>query len=314
MHTIRVAPFLCLFLAAACSSTGSSSSPPPGDGGTTTNPNDVSATFGPVAIAAGVETTQCIVVPLTNDHDALVTSLEAHLAPGSHHLIVYKTTDNPTTDPLNCSPFTGIALGLDVPIFFANKDNESFAFPNDVAVTLPAHQLVKIEAHYINATSAQIQGTGSITLHTTPDAGAAPYQEANYLFYGTKQINIPPNTTYSTGVHFQAAPAGTKFFLVSTHQHRLGTRVQAWASAQAGDMSNPIADDKDWSNPSWKSLDPAVDFNGTNGISYQCDWNNTTSQTISWGESALDEMCFVGGYYYPSKGFQLCIDAFCKVK
>jgi hypothetical protein len=31
-------------------------------------------------------------------------------------------------------------------------------------------------------------------------------------------------------------------------------------------------------------------------------------------ESALDEMCFVGGYYYPSQGFQLCLDGQCQLR
>ena len=49
-------------------------------------------------------------------------------------------------------------------------------------------------------------------------------------------------------------------------------------------------------------------MNGTNGLSYQCDWNNTTKSTVTFGESALDEMCFIGGYYYPGHGFDIRID------
>jgi hypothetical protein len=28
---------------------------------------------------------------------------------------------------------------------------------------------------------------------------------------------------------------------------------------------------------------------------------------VTFGESALDEMCFIGGYYYPGNGFDLRI-------
>jgi hypothetical protein len=110
---------------------------------------------------------------------------------------------------------------------------------------------------------------------------------------------------------FQAGPAGAHYFLASTHQHRLGTGIQIWESAKQGDMSNQIVYDHDWANPSWKLLAPEYVFDGTNGLTYQCDWDNTTDQTVTFGESALDEMCFVGGYYYPSKGFQFCMNGHC---
>jgi hypothetical protein len=54
-----------------------------------------------------------------------------------------------------------------------------------------------------------------------------------------------------------------------------------------------------------------VTFDGTSGLTYQCDWDNSTTQTVSSGESALQEMCFVGGYYYPAKGFEFCLDGLC---
>jgi hypothetical protein len=33
---------------------------------------------------------------------------------------------------------------------------------------------------------------------------------------------------------------------------------------------------------------------------------------VKFGESFNDEMCFLWQYYYPSQGFQLCVDGFCK--
>jgi hypothetical protein len=302
-------PLACL-AAIGCSSTATSTS----DSGAAANPNDLKATFAPIDVPAGVETTQCIVVPLGNTQDVLVQSVEVNLAPGSHHMIVYSTTDQARDEPLNCAPFTGIALGTDVPLFFANKDQASFSFPTGIAQEIPANTMVKIEAHYINASTADIQGQGTVTFHTTPKAGAPAYQAANFLFWGNTDISIPPNASFSTGPQFQVAPANTHLFLVTTHQHRLGTRAQVWASAQAGDMSTPLADDKDWSNPSWRMLAPQVDFNGTNGLTFQCDWMNTTTQTVSFGESALDEMCFIGGYYYPSQGLSLCVNGQCHHK
>jgi hypothetical protein len=288
---------------AACSGQTASSSS--GDA------NDLPASIGPIDVPAGVETTQCIVVPLGNTQDVVMNGYDVNLTPGSHHLIVYMTSSSVQTDPVNCSPFTGLALGTDLPIAFAGKEQVSWSFPTAIGVAIPANQNIKIEAHYINTTANDLQGVGNVVLHTTPQATAPAYQPAGFAFYGTFNINIPPNSSYSTGPLFQAGQAGTTLISVFTHEHRLGTEAQIWESAQAGDMSNRVVDDKDWSNPTWRQIDPQFPFNGTSGLTFQCDWTNTTDQTITFGESALDEMCFVGGYFYPGTGLDFCADGSC---
>jgi hypothetical protein len=269
------------------------------------------ASIGPIDVPAGVETTQCIVVPFGNTQAVVLDGYDVNLAPGSHHLIVYMTTASVQTDPVNCSPFTGLALGTDIPIAFAGKEQMTWTFPSGVGVYIPPNQNIKIEAHYINTTANDLQGQGNVVFHTTPTDQAPSYQPAGFAFYGTFNINIPPNSSYSTGPLFQAGAAGTTLVSIMTHEHRLGTDAQVWESAQSGDMSNQIVNDRDWSNPTWKQLDPQFVFDGTNGLTFQCDWTNTTDQTITFGESALDEMCFVGGYFYPGSGLDFCVDGKC---
>ena len=43
------------------------------------------------------------------------------------------------------------------------------------------------------------------------------------------------------------------------------------------------------------------------GFRFTCEWNNQSGGTVSFGESATDEMCFFWAYYYPSKGSKVCI-------
>src|SRR5262249_10322482 len=129
----------------------------------------------------------------------------------------------------------------------------------------------------------------------------------------TKNIVIGPNASYDTGVLFQPGIPGTYSFAVTTHQHHLGTEMQVWYSAAQGDTSNRIADSHSWSDPPLVMLDPAISFSmrGPKGLSYDCKWVNTTPNLITFGESANNEMCFLWHYYFPSKGFQLCIDGLC---
>ncbi|HLK40421.1 MAG TPA: hypothetical protein VKU41_26900 [Polyangiaceae bacterium] len=264
--------------------------------------------IGPIDVAPGVEKTVCITKRLGNTQDLAISGYTASLAPGSHHLILYTTNDTAENlTPTPCRPFVGLAGGDAVPLVLVNERKLEWKFPSGVAVEVPKNQMLRIEAHYINTSAADLMGLGAVSFQGTPKASAPSYVAADFLFWGTDSIHIPPGATYSTRPTFQAGTAGTHLVSISTHQHSLGTGIKVWASAQAGDMSRPIANDLDWSNPAWSLLSPTVDFDGTSGLTYQCDWNNTTPWTITFGESALDEMCFVGGYYYPGHGFDLKI-------
>ncbi len=256
----------------------------------------------------------CIVVPFGNTEDVVVNSIHVELAPGSHHLIVYETTVAPTSTPYPCAPFTGIAFGSDTPLVLAGKEQVDWTFPQGIGQDVAANTYVKVEAHYINATASAIQGHGQVTFDTTAKSKMGPYQAAGFTFWGTANINIPPNSSASTGVLFQAGIAGTHLISSTSHQHRLGTGIQAWESTVPGQKGKQVVNDLDWANPSWNLLSPQYDFDGTNGLSYECNWTNTTSQAVTFGESALDEMCFVGGYYYPAmpESLDLCISGHCR--
>ena len=80
-----------------------------------------------------------------------------------------------------------------------------------------------------------------------------------------------------------------------------------------------VADSKSWSDPPVELFPEFLDFpkkGGSNfsskGLSFQCKWNNPTPNTVKFGEGFNDEMCFIWHYYFPSQGFQVCMDGFCK--
>lgn len=303
---MRWAVLLAPVVFVACSGQTSS-------GSGASNSNAPQVAIGPITLAPSEETTVCIVVPLGNTEDFVIRSIDVSLTPGSHHLIAYQTQDAEQTTPYTCTPFTDIAFGTDVPLILANREQVTWTFPEGIAQEVPANTMVKIEAHYINATASTLQGHGQVTFHGVPKSQAGSYQPASFVFWGTLNIDIPPNSSASTGQLFQAGIAGTHLISITTHQHRLGTGVEVWESKVQNDATaKVIADDLDWANPSWTSLQPQFDFDGSSGLTYQCNWTNTTDQTVQFGESALDEMCFVGGYYYPATVLDLCINGRCK--
>ncbi|HEX8790097.1 MAG TPA: hypothetical protein VF765_04040, partial [Polyangiaceae bacterium] len=143
MSFARTLPVLAVALIACSSGSGSST----GSGST-----NLQASIGPIPLSPSEETTVCMVMPLGNTEDVVLDGFDMQLAPGSHHLIAYLTDAAPTApQTYPCSPFTGVVIGTDVPIAFANAESISFSFPKGVAMDIPANANIKIEAHYINA-------------------------------------------------------------------------------------------------------------------------------------------------------------------
>jgi hypothetical protein len=187
--------------------------------------------------------------------------------------------------------------------------------------------MIRVEMHYINPQNMPLSISGKAMIDTIPPS--ANIVQSDIAFWGTQNLNgggnpasksIPANGTGDTGVHFQLARAGTKSFAVTTHQHHLGTRMRVWYGDNAdASMGTPIADSSSWTDPPLVKLDPPLDFPldgsmtmSTKGLAYECEYKNTTSKAVSWGESVNDEMCFLWHYYYPAKGLNFCLDLLCQ--
>jgi hypothetical protein len=279
--------------------------------------------IGPIAVISGGEDTQCVTVRLKNTEGAFVRRFRADLGVGSHHMIVYKSNDTSESPvPQKCTGFSGLLAG-EHPIFIAQQAKAQLDFPSDengvpVGFEIEPNQMVRIELHFIDTTAQSLDVTGKLFVDTVPLSTTVV--KSDLAFWGTQQIKIPANGTGDTGVRFQKALPATKSFALTTHQHHLGTEMRVWYANSVNDPNmKPVADGKNWSDPPLELFTPALDFpdsgNGKTssmGFAYQCTWNNTTASDVKFGESFNDEMCFLWQYYYPSQGFQLCIDNFCK--
>lgn len=278
----------------------------PGDGGVALPPvSTLSASVGPIPLSADEETTVCITMRLSNPDPVYIPRITVALAPGSHHLVVYRSTaTTESLTPTPCTAFQGILMGAAVPLMISEKPADDLTFPEGVALKIDAHQMIELEAHYINASANEIQGSGSVTFETVP-VTTENVIESDLAFWGTLNVIVPPGIQ-SNGPLFAAGLAGTHGFALTTHQHRLGSDFKIWYANSASDTNHtPVADTTDWANPPLYRLSPELDFDGTKGLAYQCTWNNTTGQLVTFGESALQEMCFLWMYYYPSHGFDM---------
>jgi hypothetical protein len=301
---------------------GSSSSSGGGGSDAGVKLTTIAKTIGLITAKPGMEGTKCVTVNLNNPEGLYALRFRSDLSAGTHHLIAYtsaKTVEEP--EPKDCLPFSGILNG-EHPIFIAQQPQAKLNFPTDedgtpVGFELQPNQMVKLEMHYFNPTVGPLDIMGKISFDTVPLTTAVT--KSDIAFWGTTKIDIPANSSGDTGVLFQRALAGTKAFALTTHQHHLGTEMFVWYGDSASDPNKKeVAHSKNWADPPLELFEPALDFPAdgvstlsTKGLAFQCKWNNTTPNPVQFGEGFNDEMCFLWQYYFPSQGFQICLNGFC---
>jgi hypothetical protein len=290
---------------------GCSSSPSDqGSGGADAGVESYTLSFGPLAIPAGTERTQCIVQRLANPEPLHVGAVHNVLGPASHHMVVYRVGD--TTEqltPFDCMPFQDtLDPSKGSPIMITQRSDDLLTLPDGVAYTLDANQMIRIELHYINASSQDVMLTASTTMIATANAA----NEANFLLIGDPDITLPPGQDVTLGpVFYPLDPmlADAQFFAITGHEHHLGTDVTVATVTNATDSGNPVYDVPNWtwSEPATVVQNPPFSIAPGGGFRFSCSWHNSTNATVKFGESATNEMCFFWAYYYPSHGAHVCL-------
>ncbi len=290
-----------------------------GDDGPAVTPTDAAVdgqvgtftvTWGPKTIPAGQEETECVQVRLGNLGTIKVHEIHNRLGSASHHFILYRTTATEEyTTPRHCNPFTDtLDPSKGAPLMITQRAEETLTLPDDVAFTLQPDQMVRLELHYLNATETPMEVAVTSELRTSASASI----EADFLFIGTPDINIPsmsPPVEHTIGPTFITMPPelqGVNVFAVTGHTHKLGTDVTVRTATGRNDPGTSVYAPQPfaWSEPETTYHRPP--FTIPTGFSFTCKYRNDTGRTVSFGEDTDKEMCFFWAYYYPSQGAKVC--------
>ena len=267
--------------------------------------------IGDWTMAPGKETTRCVVKRLDNEEEVWMSAIHAELAKGSHHMIVYRTDETEEVlDPEKCDPFTETLSGQAYPLLITQVSKESLSMPHGVAVRFEPQQMVRIEAHFLNYYPEEIVAHGDVTFDTIAEEDV--WQEANMLFYGNVDIDVPPGQEWSTPWTFMPIADGIHVFGMTGHTHQYGVNVEVnYASGPDAEELTPIypLDEAfEWDEAPVIRYEPPVVFGPQDGVNMRCTWDNTSDESLGFGESANEEMCFFWAYYYPSSGYRICVE------
>jgi hypothetical protein len=234
------------------------------------------------------------------------------ISSSSHHFVVSSINEREEDDPAGplqeilvpepCRPFQAPLLGS--PLAITQKHDDAYELPPGIGYALAPHQMIHLELHYINSTNEPVNISARTQLFPLKEGELQ--HKASLMVVGNLSISIPPNSDYQLPTTFAQIPdshSDVKIYAMTGHTHRYGTDVHVSTVDSPTGTPTPRYDLDQfvWDAPEVVTFSPALQIAPGGGFSYTCRWHNPTNETLLFGESANQEMCFFWVYYYPAK-------------
>jgi hypothetical protein len=259
-----------------------------------------------LTVKAGQELHTCQLVALPNDADANVVSISHAYTAGSHHFLLFATDLDSIPPDLegqyDCvqgdEPIMQHTRGV---LYAAQSPRGAFPFPAGVGFQLKAHQVLLLQAHYLNPSSQDLDATVKAGFDTAP-LDTTPVRAGFMIFYDPF-IYLPPQSTGTSGFRC-SVPSAINVFAASTHYHQRGTGMKVWVDRSPSSPSaTPFFETHDWEHPGDFTGPLAVDAGSV--FRMQCDYFNHDLVDVFQGpNAATSEMCVFAGLYYPKLAAQ----------
>ncbi len=259
-----------------------------------------------IAVQAGQESFLCYYRTLPNTAEVDVGSYQSWMTPGSsHHFITYLVGSG-SAGGFGAQPdktLISCAFGGGTWMFATSLAGQiiEMKMPDGVGLPLAAGTQVMLNMHFINPTSTVAYPQVKLNLNYVQ---SIQYKAAAMTSFNT-QINVPPATAAGPGTQTVSgtctAPAGSNFFLMTTHTHKHATLAQV-NYVHNGQTTN-IVHTTDWEHPDvglWNAPN-FLTVQAGDSFNYSCTYSNTSSSYVMVGDTAAtNEMCMQIGYYYPA--------------
>ncbi len=285
---------LLLALVAGCNGSGSMS--PPKNGYQIKTP--------PLMLNAGEEKYLCYTVKLNEPADVAVVEFESTTTSTVHHFEVFQALAPEQDGLFDCS--SSLIKISWLPLFGGGANAGGLKLPAGAGFQIPKNAQLLVQLHMLNATGAPSSST--VTVDMTYAADASKVTPAGIYAVGSQEINLPPNSSNVT-VSSPNCQLNKQLnvFAVQPHMHTLGTRILFQHGASATSMQTEYQRD-----PWVFGLQPIdqlqMTLNAGDFVSASCTYDNNTTNTVSYGESTKDEMCYFVLFYTPFDHLDGCIN------
>jgi hypothetical protein len=254
----------------------------------------VTLTMSPFSVAASQEVFMCqdFANPFKGQQ-ADIKTYDLHMAQGSHHMFAFYTSGASNGSVVTC-PQGGLQFGAFT--FSAQSPNIAQTYPQGVGATIPTNIGFTLNVHYINTSSTAIPGQVSLTMSVAKPGVVT--QHAGVLFLNQISLSVPASATAANPYTASATAMlsqDVNILWSGSHMHQRATKFVATATS-----GQTLFQTTQWSDPAPASYSPALHLTSGTGISWSCTYANDTGKTLTFGESAANNvMCISSSIFYP---------------
>jgi hypothetical protein len=231
-------------------------------------------------------------IPVTSDRHVIAIGPHLDNKAVLHHLLLFQSNTSVSPQATSCSG-TGVSQYRLYGGWAPGDGNVILPEPAGVRETSTTHWMVQV--HLNNTKGLPTQSDSSGFDFCTTDK-LRP-NDAEVMAFGTINISLPPRATVDIGCDFLALGGGVHIFGMSPHMHRLGKSMTT--SIIRGGTEIPLANVSAWDFNAQSEYQVNADIQAGDVIRNHCVFNNTTDQTVTFGENTSNEMCFDFAMYYP---------------
>jgi len=239
---------------------------------------------------AGSEVWLCAVYPIPTEVLSPVNSVYYKQNPGMHHMTL--STTGITGPEIEYGMYDCNELYEDqmdeFTMFFGSQDAEdTMQLPEGVVARLPPNIDIIHEVHYVNTSAEDVNLYSRVNAYTIDD------EDVEVGIWGgqvrDETIEIPAQSEHTEWTRCVMNRDVDVHFLAS-HTHQLGVEftVAPFDGTETGEI---FYRNNDWHDPKIVQYDPPMHLPEGTGFEYACTWNNPSSEPVSYGLTALDEMC-----------------------
>jgi hypothetical protein len=232
-----------------------------------------------------------------------ITRVEAISMPGVHHIGLFQAFGrDESPEPHECDTLIKQTW---LPIWASGTGSPFLQLPADAGFIIEPGTQYIIQLHLQNATDKVMNIRGGLNL--TYDRNVDALQPAGMFAFGTFDMEVPANAAdHQVPVADCTTGKDMNVFAVFPHMHKYGTKLTMSRTVGSAATTNFYTIDP------WTFGDQPMDpLDATVGpddrFDLTCHYDNPTGETIPYGESSNQEMCFFVMFYYPYSGLGGCV-------
>jgi hypothetical protein len=279
---------LALLLAiSGCGQPGADS--PTVDGATTTAPD---LTPDPDPFWVNLQTQGWIADPgkeifpamnFTANRDYTIAGIRAVAPPGTHHVVLLR----------NGGTIHNV-------LFVAVVGTGELDFPDGIGLIIKKGDSLELQLHVVNAGTSSLTGVSGVEVKEVDHLDI----EANLLNPAVTTLNLPPGPSEAKGTC--TLTGDQTLFAIGPHMHQLGKHISSTYIPKGSTDPQSILDENFHFNEQAFVPLQAISAHAGDQITVDCQWDNTTAMTVTWGGDANQEMCSLFIYRYPAGDSDFC--------